>query len=163
MCDTKLFIVGLVYTSCRVRLVKASHDQCSSPPAVQCVATVCPSAVSALKQQWFPPLEMDTRLVDLHWCTKVALSWIQPYDAGSDRGAVVLTHIFIDGASGAQAGLDVVGQAASGLGVIHELGDGTFRFAGFPGMLMDLEPYGDGFSYVGFGMVLRRCDVLLIL
>ena len=25
------------------------------------------------------------------------------------------------------------------------------------------EPYGDGFSYVGFGMVLRRCDVLLIL
>lgn len=38
------------------------------------IPTVCPSVIEALCRQWVPCLEMDVRLIDLHWCTKAALA-----------------------------------------------------------------------------------------
>ena len=89
-------------------------------------------------------MEPDFRLLDLHCSTQAELWITEPLGAG-EEWMICMTNLFIDGTAGAKKGLEVQGPAAAGLCVIHEMLDGTLRYAGFAGTLMYLEPGGSAF------------------
>ena len=76
-----------------------------------------------------PALEMDFRLVDLLDNSKAAISITGPFTPGEEE-LVVMSNLFIDGTDGAMKGLPEKGPPASGMCVIHEMRDGSFRYAG---------------------------------